>query len=197
VVQLDNGTQVECTAHRDGSYDIIVGEEDNDESSFHVTGTLLSNNAMEVVVNHTHRISMTTAMKEEAGQFQVHMWPTRGTDGDDYYWQVNVENPLVPSSSSMESPEQGSVGQGTIKSPMPGKISQIHFRVGDTVHEGDVLVVMEAMKMEHSIESPVAGVVTKLGFEVGAVVPDGAILATVEANNTGTTDDDSDQSEAV
>jgi biotin carboxyl carrier protein len=152
---------------------------------------------MEVVVNHTHRISMTTAMKEEAGQFQVHMWPTRGTDGDDYYWQVNVENPLVPSSSSMESPEQGSVGQGTIKSPMPGKISQIHFRVGDTVHEGDVLVVMEAMKMEHSIESPVAGVVTKLGFEVGAVVPDGAILATVEANNTGTTDDDSDQSEAV
>jgi 3-methylcrotonyl-CoA carboxylase alpha subunit len=187
-IQLVDGTPVVCTSHRDGSYDIQImkGEDDDHENeTFHFNGTVSSSQEMEVVVNHTHRITLTTALQEKDGLFRICMWPRSplsfggGDSSPSYFWEVAVENPLVPSSSLLG----GTIpsGHGTIRSPMPGKISKINFQVGDAVEEGDVLLLLEAMKMEHQVVSPVSGVVESMSYQVNDVVGDGAILAIVES----------------
>jgi len=59
---------------------------------------------------------------------------------------------------------------------MPGKIIAIHAAVGEVVNAGAPLMVLEAMKMEHTITAPHAGTVAALHFSVGAVVQEGVAL---------------------
>lgn len=59
---------------------------------------------------------------------------------------------------------------GARKAPMPGKVVAVRAAAGDTVVAGQVLVVLEAMKMEHAIESPLDGVVVEVLVRVGDVV---------------------------
>ena len=62
-------------------------------------------------------------------------------------------------------------GNGRIVAPMPGKIVKIAVRDGDTVNAHDLLVVLEAMKMEHRIEAPGSGTVGALHVREGEIVP--------------------------
>ena len=71
-------------------------------------------------------------------------------------------------------------GGGTT-APMPGKILQIEVAIGDKVTPGQVLIVMEAMKMEHSIRANCGGVVRALPYEVGDMVEMGTELIVVES----------------
>lgn len=166
----NNGDELECLSNRDGSFDIRVAEE-----WFHVDGTLSRDRQLNVVVNGSQRIAVTTALQETEGKFNIRMWPKSPLG--DYYWELDVENPLEP--ASLLSTQAG-VTEGTVKAPMPGKISRINFAVGDVVNQGDVLMVMEAMKMEHAIKAPASGVLTELRYKVNAIVKDGAILAAVD-----------------
>ena len=65
---------------------------------------------------------------------------------------------------------------GGLTAPMPGKIISISVKAGDKVKSGDALLVMEAMKMEHTIHAPSDGTVEELFFDVGDQVGDGAEL---------------------
>ena len=65
-------------------------------------------------------------------------------------------------------------------SPMPGKIFRIDRKVGDAVKKGDALLVLEAMKMEHTIRAHKDGVVIKLFYKTGEQVQGGAQLAEIE-----------------
>lgn len=56
---------------------------------------------------------------------------------------------------------------GSVTSPMPGKVIKLHVTTGDTVQKGDLLLVVEAMKMENNIISPSDGVVTEVMVEEG------------------------------
>ena len=71
-------------------------------------------------------------------------------------------------------------GDGSISSPMPGTLLDVRVAVGDTVSAGDVLGVMEAMKMEHALTAPFDGTVTEVGAAAGATVALGATLFVVE-----------------
>ncbi|KNC96329.1 acetyl-CoA carboxylase, biotin carboxylase subunit [Spizellomyces punctatus DAOM BR117] len=64
----------------------------------------------------------------------------------------------------------------TIKTPMPCKISAIHVVKGDTVKKGQVVLVLEAMKMEHVVRAPGDGIVKRVFGVVGDVVPEGRVL---------------------
>ncbi len=64
-----------------------------------------------------------------------------------------------------------------VKSPMPGNILDVRVSVGDTVKEGDVLMILEAMKMENEILAPVAGKVVGVQVSKGAAVNSGDVLA--------------------
>jgi biotin carboxyl carrier protein len=63
---------------------------------------------------------------------------------------------------------------------MPGKVLDVRVAVGDEVTAGQVLVVLEAMKMEHRFAAPVDGVVTAVHVAVGDQVQHGATLLVVE-----------------
>ena len=70
-------------------------------------------------------------------------------------------------------------GAGTeVKSPLPGAILKVIAREGDIVEEGDVLFLMEAMKMETEIKAPCAGKVGSIRVDVGATVTAGQLLVT-------------------
>lgn len=64
--------------------------------------------------------------------------------------------------------------------PMPAKIVSVAVKNGDTVKEGDALLVLEAMKMEHSLYAPHDGIVQGLNFQAGDQVDEGAVLIDVK-----------------
>ena len=63
---------------------------------------------------------------------------------------------------------------------MPGNVLRIEANVGDTVNENDVLLVVEAMKMETEIKSPFSGVVKSILVEQGDQIQTGQVLFEVE-----------------
>ncbi|MGY1621890.1 acetyl/propionyl/methylcrotonyl-CoA carboxylase subunit alpha [Geodermatophilus sp. SYSU D00965] len=74
----------------------------------------------------------------------------------------------------------GSAASGdALTSPMQGTIVKVAVSDGDTVAEGDLVVVLEAMKMEQPIAAHKAGTVTGLSAEVGATVTSGAVICTI------------------
>jgi biotin carboxyl carrier protein len=72
----------------------------------------------------------------------------------------------------------------TLRSPMTGKILQILKKAGDQVREGEVMMIIEAMKMENKILAPFAGEITKLNGEIGRVVNTGDVLIGLKPTNT-------------
>ena len=71
-----------------------------------------------------------------------------------------------------EAPAEG----GRLTAPMPGKVVSFAVQAGDKVSKGQVLAVMEAMKMEHTIAAPADGVVAELLYAPGDQVAEGAEL---------------------
>ena len=72
---------------------------------------------------------------------------------------------------------------GSLLSPMPGKVIQVAAGEGDTVAKGDIVVIIEAMKMEHSIRAPVDGTVSSIPVVVGQQVGADQVLAVVVAGS--------------
>ncbi len=69
---------------------------------------------------------------------------------------------------------------GGLVAPMPGSVVEVRCSVGDAVTAGQVLVVLEAMKMEHHIAAPFDGMVTELLISPGGQVDNGALLLLIE-----------------
>jgi 3-methylcrotonyl-CoA carboxylase alpha subunit len=74
----------------------------------------------------------------------------------------------------------GAVSDGTIFSPMPGRIIAVEVTQGQSVTKGQKLLTLEAMKMEHSLTAPFDGVVAELNAEAGAQVQVEALLVRIE-----------------
>ncbi len=70
-------------------------------------------------------------------------------------------------------------GARTIDSPMPGVIVDINVNTGDAVKKGDILLILEAMKMENEIVSPVDGNITSVNVSKGASVNAGDVLLSI------------------
>ena len=70
---------------------------------------------------------------------------------------------------------------GEVRSPMPGAVVAVRVAEGERVDEGEVLLVVEAMKMEHALAAPRAGTVTDLAVRVGSQVVVDQLLVTVRA----------------
>ena len=75
----------------------------------------------------------------------------------------------------------GSSDQGAMVSPMPGKILKVMVKPGQAVSAGQGLLVMEAMKMEHTIKASSDGVISAIHCEEGGLVDGGVELVSLEA----------------
>ncbi len=77
-------------------------------------------------------------------------------------------------------PAGGALAAGeVVKSPMPGNVLKINVTPGQKVNEGDVLLILEAMKMENEVVSTKTGTVAQIVVEKGAVVETGSPLVVV------------------
>ncbi|RYY33798.1 MAG: biotin/lipoyl-binding protein, partial [Sphingomonadales bacterium] len=74
----------------------------------------------------------------------------------------------------------GGAADGSIQSPMPGRVMAVAVAAGDRVAKGQKLLTLEAMKMEHSLAAPFDGEVADFNTREGAQVSEGALLARIE-----------------
>jgi 3-methylcrotonyl-CoA carboxylase alpha subunit len=71
-------------------------------------------------------------------------------------------------------------GEASVRSPLPGKIIDLRVKAGDTVSKGQALLVLEAMKMEHTLAAPTDGKIKSVRYAVGEQVAEGAELVEFE-----------------
>lgn len=135
-------------------YEITV-----DDATFKVSATL-NDDHLRAVINghrlsvHGHLAGDMLTLFRDGNQFQCQQFKHTFDEGD-----------------------QGS--GGSLTAPMNGAIVSVLVSVGQEVAEGDTLVIMEAMKMEHSIRAPHAGTVAEIYFAEGDLVSEGAALVAV------------------
>ena len=84
----------------------------------------------------------------------------------------------APASAHVQSVPTG--GEGLLKAPMPGTIVAVEKAVGQVVSAGDVVIVLEAMKMENEIMCPRDGVVASVHTFKGSAVESGALLCVLQ-----------------
>lgn len=85
----------------------------------------------------------------------------------------------APAPAAPAAAPAASGGSGDVVAPMPGTVLKVNVNSGDTVASGDVILILEAMKMENEIVAPCAGKVT-LNVKAGETVDTDALLASVE-----------------
>ena len=87
---------------------------------------------------------------------------------------------VAPAAATAAAPAVGALAAGeVITSPMPGNILKINVTQGQKVNEGDVLIVLEAMKMENEISATKSGTVAQNNVTKGAVVETGTPLVVI------------------
>ena len=87
--------------------------------------------------------------------------------------------PKAPAPKTPAARPAGNEGAIKVNSPMPGKILEVKAAVGQSVKRGEVLMILEAMKMENEIVAPEDGVIADIKVAAGSAVEAGDILASL------------------
>ena len=85
----------------------------------------------------------------------------------------------APVAAPAAAPAVAPAGGEKVCAPMPGTILSVNVSNGSAVKKGDVLMILEAMKMENEIMAPCDGTVTSVSVTKGAAVESGALLCTI------------------
>lgn len=118
--------------------------------------------------------SLTPGSLNAAGAFQPQAQPVQ-----QQAQPAPAAAPAAPAPAPAAPAASGSGADGEVVSPMPGKILKVIADNGAHVEAGDVILILEAMKMENEIVAPIAGTVS-LSVSVGQTVDTDALLATVK-----------------
>jgi len=113
-----------------------------------------------LVVTWDGRTARYTCARVDAGAGSAVIW--LGRDGQT--WAVTEEEPLAAAR------DEGAAGDGVVRSPMPGTVRAVQAVVGEKVSAGQPLLIVEAMKMEHTLNAPVDGVLSELMVAPGQQV---------------------------
>ena len=104
-------------------------------------------------------------------------------NGTSYEIEIELMSETEAASAPKQAPAPSTqaTGEGeAVNAPMPGTILDVKVNVGDSVKKGQVLMILEAMKMENEIMAGVDGVVTSVGVAKGATVQTGDALCTIK-----------------
>ncbi len=80
---------------------------------------------------------------------------------------------------AVKTAQPAAASAGDVAAPMPGTVLKVKVAAGDTVKKGQVLLILEAMKMENEIVSPADGKVAALNVEAGRAVTAGEVMVTI------------------
>ena len=149
--------------------EITIHHQDENSLSFTLDSTTYSyklnsskNHSCEIALEHEHH-NLLFPWHQDRGVIEG--------------WDVIVQE-VSPSEANRK---KGIVeNEHDVRSPMPGKILQVKVKEGDAVEAGQVLAVMEAMKMEHTIKAPRAGTISHIPWNPGDRVEGGVILVELE-----------------
>lgn len=95
-------------------------------------------------------------------------------------YQVELKGRASVRPRPRASARKAQAAAGAIASQMTGRVIRVDVKPGDTVSEGDLLLVVEAMKMENEITAPMAGTVKEVAVAAGARVSEGDLLVQLE-----------------
>jgi biotin carboxyl carrier protein len=109
-------------------------------------------------------------------KFKVEKFDKAGTN------QVFVDNleAYISLPGKVKGKRQGGFSEGSLQSPMPGKIFKVFKKAGDIVKKDEAILILEAMKMEHTIKAQKDGVLKTIHFKEGEQVTGGAQLCEIE-----------------
>ena len=94
--------------------------------------------------------------------------------------KADIKTPAAPAPAPAAAPAApAAAGAQTIAAPMPGTILKVNVSNGQAVKKGDVLMILEAMKMENEILAPSDATVSSVNVAQGASVESGAVLCTL------------------
>ncbi len=109
-------------------------------------------------------------------QFEVELEEIKGNAAPKQASAAPVKQPAA----AVSAPAPAAQGGTSIKSPMPGSIFKVQVKAGEAVKRGQVLLVLEAMKMENEITAPADGKVVAVKVVVGQVISAGEVLLVLE-----------------
>lgn len=92
---------------------------------------------------------------------------------------VTTAPKAAPKAAPKKTTVSGTQGSVNLNSPMPGKILSIKVKEGQAVKKGEVILLLEAMKMENEVVAPQDGTMASINVTVGAMVESGDVLATL------------------
>jgi acetyl/propionyl-CoA carboxylase alpha subunit len=159
-------------AYRDDEYDVLLTPEHGakmysvqiGESTHQVIVVRLDSNDMALVVDG-HRQKVTVIQSEH----------------DNWWVDAMGQCYRLCWLSPLPLPSESTGSEGSLRAPMPGKIVTVLVQVGQQVKKGDLLLTLEAMKMEHRIQAPYDGTVVSLRYQAGDSVQVDAILLELSA----------------
>ena len=98
--------------------------------------------------------------------------------------KVETPKPAAPTpppaaAAPVAAPAAPAGAGAALKAPLPGTITEVKVQVGQQVNVGDVVLVLEAMKMQNNIEAEYAGTVTSITVKQGETVMEGSVLMTI------------------
>ena len=99
-------------------------------------------------------------------------------NGERFQVQIKSELDLILDNMGLNKPKLSKIK--SIKAPMPGLVIEINVEVGQTVHENEKILILEAMKMENVIKIPHEAVIKKINISKGQAVDKGQILIELE-----------------
>lgn len=158
---LIDGVAVTVTAERRG--DRIVVQRDGEEHEIVVTGD-------RIVVPGEAGPPAGSSKMETAGALST---------GAEHGADAHSAGPQPAAGS------QAKGAEGDVRAPMVGVVREIHAKQGATVHAGDLIITMEAMKMDIYVNAPVTGTVAAVLCTAGETASEGSVLATVTPAASG------------
>ncbi len=149
----------------------VTASRTGDDGSWHLSGDVTAEIVFDVA---GERVSARSGESRCAGRATVK------PDGIRVVFDGQAFELTFAPAPELGSAAAGGSASGAVTAPMPGKIVRVAVAPGDEVVERDLLIVLEAMKMEHRIEASRSGVVKSVAVEPGAVVTGGARLVEFE-----------------